>query len=176
MPTDWIEANRRYLLTSLARVRNTMRRAVEAAAGGAAADDLPTAEDDELAAREASAALPAPAALEALVAAFGLSPFERDVLLLCAGVELDSRFAADCLGRTGARFAVPDLRPGHGRAPAAALERPDADVVIAAMAADRAGRGWGALPHAPAHRRADPPLSDRHSHASTRGSRGCSRR
>ena len=27
---------------------------------------------------------------------FGLSPFERDVLLLCAGIELESRFAEAC--------------------------------------------------------------------------------
>jgi hypothetical protein len=30
-------------------------------------------------------------ALEYLAAVFGLSPFERDVLLMCAGVELDAR-------------------------------------------------------------------------------------
>jgi len=33
-------------------------------------------------------------ALDELCAVFGLSPFERDVLLLCAGVELDARMAA----------------------------------------------------------------------------------
>ncbi len=42
-----------------------------------------------------------PAALEVLVAAFGLSPFERDVLLLCAGAELESRIARLCGGETG---------------------------------------------------------------------------
>jgi hypothetical protein len=35
-----------------------------------------------------------PAALESLCAAFGLSAFERDILLLCAGTELDSELAA----------------------------------------------------------------------------------
>ncbi len=35
-----------------------------------------------------------PPPLETLCAAFGLSAFERDVLLLCAGVELDSNLAA----------------------------------------------------------------------------------
>ena len=40
----------------------------------------------------APADLPAP--LDALCGLFGLSPFERDVLLLCAGVELDGAFAA----------------------------------------------------------------------------------
>jgi hypothetical protein len=37
-----------------------------------------------------------PPALVSLVAAFRLSPFERDVLLLCAGIELDAGFAAAC--------------------------------------------------------------------------------
>ena len=37
-----------------------------------------------------------PAALEVLSGLFGLSPFERGILLLCAGVELDSSFASLC--------------------------------------------------------------------------------
>ena len=42
-----------------------------------------------------------PAALESLCAAFNLSPFERDVLLLCTGSELDVRFAALLSGADG---------------------------------------------------------------------------
>ena len=38
------------------------------------------------------ARLPAPAALDTLCADFGLTPFEHDVLLLCAGLELDAGF------------------------------------------------------------------------------------
>jgi ATPase family associated with various cellular activities (AAA) len=37
-----------------------------------------------------------PTALEALCATFHLTPFERDLLLLCAGVELEGRFAEAC--------------------------------------------------------------------------------
>ena len=37
-----------------------------------------------------------PPALETLCKLFGLSPFERAVLLMCAGVELDSKFAGVC--------------------------------------------------------------------------------
>jgi len=49
-----------------------------------------------------------PPALEALCAAFGLSGFERDVLLACAGVELDSNFAACCAAAQGdSRRAYP---------------------------------------------------------------------
>ncbi|HKH50008.1 MAG TPA: ATP-binding protein [Thermoanaerobaculia bacterium] len=40
-------------------------------------------------------------ALDILVERFGLSPFERDVLLLCAGIELDSGFAAVCAAAQG---------------------------------------------------------------------------
>jgi hypothetical protein len=40
---------------------------------------------------------PAPPALVTLCNLFGLSPFEREVLLLCAGLELDSRFPALCV-------------------------------------------------------------------------------
>jgi hypothetical protein len=44
-----------------------------------------------------------PPALEALCTLFELSPFERDVLLLCAGVELDSRIAEACAAAQGDR-------------------------------------------------------------------------
>src|SRR5918912_215906 len=51
---------------------------------------------------KARAALPAPSALDTLCETFGLSSFERDVLLMCAGVELDSSFAALCKAAQGA--------------------------------------------------------------------------
>jgi hypothetical protein len=46
-------------------------------------------------------------ALATLCASFGLTAFERDVVLLCAGVELDSSFAAACAAANG------DARHGH---------------------------------------------------------------
>jgi ATP-dependent 26S proteasome regulatory subunit len=42
-----------------------------------------------------------PAALDTLCAAFGLSSFERNLLLLCAGMELDSAFAPLCAAAQG---------------------------------------------------------------------------
>jgi hypothetical protein len=51
--------------------------------------------------QDASDAMPGQAALDNLCAAFGLSPFERDILLLCAGIELDSTFAAQCAAAQG---------------------------------------------------------------------------
>jgi hypothetical protein len=56
--------------------------------------------------------LPEPPALDALRDGFGLTGFERDVLLLCAGVELDTGFARACgkahgePGRTVASFGL----------------------------------------------------------------------
>ena len=46
-------------------------------------------------------------ALERLCTLFGLSPFERDVLVLCAGHSLESRFAAGCASAQGDRAAWP---------------------------------------------------------------------
>jgi hypothetical protein len=45
-----------------------------------------------------------PAAIDVLTEIFGLTVFERDVLLLCAGAELDSALAVRCASRTGARW------------------------------------------------------------------------
>jgi len=46
--------------------------------------------------REMETSISPPPALVTLSATFGLSSFERDILLLCAGVELDSSFARLC--------------------------------------------------------------------------------
>jgi tRNA A37 threonylcarbamoyladenosine biosynthesis protein TsaE len=77
----WIEANQHLLVAEFARL--------EAQLVGKDGD----AETRITAAR---AAMPAPAAIDVLAAAFGLSAFERDVLLLCAGVEMDGAIAAAC--------------------------------------------------------------------------------
>ena len=45
--------------------------------------------------------MPAPPAINAVVQGFGLSEFERDVLLLCAGVELDTAVARACANSYG---------------------------------------------------------------------------
>ena len=140
--TDWTQANRLYLLASLNRVRNCMRRAVEIPGEGVA--EIPSAGGEERAVLVAAEALPAPSTLHRLGETFGLSPFERDVLLLCAGVELDSRFAADCLGKREAGSPFPTFGQAMAALPGAHCERTDAHVLIAAMAVGRAGGGWGA--------------------------------
>ena len=70
----WQAANQRYLMARLALVREHLAGEAHGAAEAVA---------------EAAGQLPGPAALDRLCAAFSLSAFERDVLVLCAGVELD---------------------------------------------------------------------------------------
>jgi hypothetical protein len=86
----WTEANQKYLMAALALVCDALTRHAAQAA------QAPAHFGAEQAFREAAQAMPAPPALEALCNAFALSPFERDVVLLCAGIELDSTFPALC--------------------------------------------------------------------------------
>jgi hypothetical protein len=61
--------------------------------------------------QESRNAMPAPPALETLSEMFSLTPFERDLLLLCAGMELDSNFAALCASaQRDPRRAYPTFR------------------------------------------------------------------
>ncbi len=78
---DWYAANQAYLTASLARV-------------GAALDREDEQTDTSSAhAKAISEQMAWPPALETICLNFELSSFERDVLLLCAGVELDTKFA-----------------------------------------------------------------------------------
>ena len=92
------EANRNFLTRFLAFVRGMWTRDAGHAQDVSRAETSEVEERDEPARelQEAADAMPAPPALETLGATFGFSCFERDLLLLCAGVELDSTFAALC--------------------------------------------------------------------------------
>ena len=81
--SGWIDANQHLVTAELARLK------VRLGAEG-------NAQALEAAACAARDAMPAPAAIDRLAAGFGLSTFERDVLLLCAGVEMDAQIAAQC--------------------------------------------------------------------------------
>lgn len=95
---DWHEANQRYLMARLSVVRGALTRHVARIQGAQEGEHNDAAEQTL---HKAACALPATSALDALCAAFGLSPFERDVLLLCAGMELDSTFAQLCAAAQG---------------------------------------------------------------------------
>ena len=91
-----LEVNQRALMAEVARIRNALAKRTEqcgtAESGGTEnATDAETVKDARY---EATA-------LDNLCAAFSLSAFERDILLLCAGVELDSAFAAACVEASG---------------------------------------------------------------------------
>jgi hypothetical protein len=81
----WSEANQHVLAAELAWLRQRLD----------AEDESPVAEL-ERAIEAANAALPAPSAIDIVSGLLGLSPFERRLLLLCAGVELDAQLAAAC--------------------------------------------------------------------------------
>ncbi|MBV9764992.1 MAG: ATP-binding protein [Acidobacteriaceae bacterium] len=75
---SWIEQNQEYLLAEFARLRHLLSSDVAA--------DLQDA-------GSVRAAMDAPPAIDQIAAIFGLSDFERELLLLCAGVEMDSALA-----------------------------------------------------------------------------------
>ena len=88
----WSEANQAYLVAEFARLKRLLTKGHghAAAAGAAPAADLDP-----------------PPAIEALVELFGLSEFERDVILLAAATEMDSEMAELCPRLTlGAALAV----------------------------------------------------------------------
>jgi hypothetical protein len=109
-------------------------------------------DDDELE-RElesAATAMPATAALDALVDSFGLSPFERDVVVLCAGVELDASFGAACAAAHG------DPRRTQPTFSLALAALPDAH--WSALAPDGPLRRWRLLEAASSHSLTTGPL------------------
>jgi len=86
---SWSEANQAHLAREFARLRARFPSAHEA-------------EPEEPDGGFPREYLDSPPAIERLASLFGLSPFERDVVLLAAGVELDSELAAftsEALGR-----------------------------------------------------------------------------
>jgi hypothetical protein len=107
----WPEANQRHLMAAVDEVRTALRRHAERV--GAEATEPASAEPGSTSAEPGSRAalgpgpepadptviagtMDRPPALDRLCRAFGLSDFERAVLLLCAGIELDAAFAGLC--------------------------------------------------------------------------------
>ena len=80
-PAQWLDANQRLLAAEFAALRRTLGETTPPAVAAAG---------DPAGLR---AALPEPSAIDQLTALFGLSSFERSVLLLAAGVEMDATLA-----------------------------------------------------------------------------------
>jgi hypothetical protein len=91
----WTDANQKYLAAALAAIG----RALALHAGQPVDAEAPATTGQRLA--DMAAAMPAPPALDSLCQLFDLSPFERDILLLCAGVELEATFAPLCAAAQG---------------------------------------------------------------------------
>ncbi len=85
---NWIETNQRDLMTAIGEVRIALQAVRTNGAGPRAV---------------ATEQHPLPAPLQVLSTTFGLSRFERAILLLCAGIELDGQFAALCAAAEGDR-------------------------------------------------------------------------
>jgi hypothetical protein len=84
----WIDANQAYLVAEFARLKRLLDPA-------SSEEACPTSHN------EVRAALESPPAIDSLTQLFGLSVFERDLVLLCAGVEMDSKLATLCAETQG---------------------------------------------------------------------------
>jgi hypothetical protein len=78
----WIEANQAYLVVEFARLRQRL--------------GSKSPETSDAALKKARPAMDAPPAIKRLAELFELTAFEREILLLAAGTEMDSRLAAQC--------------------------------------------------------------------------------
>ncbi|MEH2065982.1 MAG: ATP-binding protein [Nostoc sp.] len=90
---NWDQANYRYLSAALAVVRGILENHT------AKEQNQPEDKNQEIlqqALQSASVAMPAPSALERVCKMFSLSSFEHDLLLLCAGMELNGDFGKLC--------------------------------------------------------------------------------
>ncbi|PXF58913.1 MAG: ATPase [Candidatus Methanogaster sp.] len=98
---NWLETNQRYLSVALAVVRSELERHAARSQDASDVEKQHRTVQTEQALAETAAAMSVPPAIETLCAVFGLSPFERDLLLLCAGMELDSTFPSVCAAAQG---------------------------------------------------------------------------
>src|SRR5262249_9433378 len=79
MVEDWAQANQRSLMAELVRLGRLLR----------------SEPDEETPAADSSSAL------DTFSTLFGLTSFERRIVLLCAGMELDGDFANSCAAAPG---------------------------------------------------------------------------
>jgi ATP-dependent 26S proteasome regulatory subunit len=97
--SSWQQVNQHYLTTALAQIKQRLEQKVSQIEGKDAVEASPASPGGiaplpDLATIAAQSSVPT--ALEQLCETFNLSTFEQDILLLCAGMELDSRFPALC--------------------------------------------------------------------------------
>jgi hypothetical protein len=88
---DWATKNQTYLSCELERLRNLLQRGSARGQDSGSEAAIPLSTPSAL-----PGDLERPPALMTLCETFGLSAFERDIVLLCAGVELDAGLARMC--------------------------------------------------------------------------------
>lgn len=95
----WYKANSHYLMSAAAGVHRALERHI------AIKQNQPNevVREDEVDLKAIASSMPTPPALEQLCTIFDLSPFERDILLLCAGMAIFPNFAALCANAQGNR-------------------------------------------------------------------------
>src|SRR5271166_6694493 len=96
---EWLRANQAELLAHLASVKQRLARYAHRS-DAALITPGPVTPADTVDVRQADR----PLALAQLVTAFNLSPFERNTLLLCVGMELDSEMPSLCAAAQAAQF------------------------------------------------------------------------
>src|SRR5271167_62694 len=94
---NWVEFNQRHITAAVAEVRTCLERHAGREQGRGEVADAKLAP----ASAQTEAKGPELPALEMLTRTFGLSGFERAILLLCAGIELDSSLASLCATAQG---------------------------------------------------------------------------
>lgn len=104
---DWQTANQRYLMAAVTVIQRRLEQHIapiaDREANQIAIAQVQTAQVQiaQVQMQKAASAIAAPSALELICVAFGLSEFERDVLLLCAAIELKAEVASLCAAAQG---------------------------------------------------------------------------
>jgi ATP-dependent 26S proteasome regulatory subunit len=93
----WVERNRALMIAAIEHVKGSLDAHRQGRAPAA----------DRAHALAAAIESTDPSALAALTGAFRMSPFERDILLLCAAFEMDGIIAAACAGASDPRRPYP---------------------------------------------------------------------
>jgi AAA+ superfamily predicted ATPase len=96
--SQWQNANIKYLMASVAVIEQILSSYITEPENCLSSLKIEQARLELMA---AASAMPFPSALQELAIAFNLSDFERDVLLLCAGMELQQNFDSLCAEAQG---------------------------------------------------------------------------
>lgn len=86
---SWAEANQACLVTEFSRLRRRLD-AIDPQSSQSSSDP------SGIVPEQYATSLDPPSAIDQLAATFSLSTFERQILLLCAGIEMDSALATQC--------------------------------------------------------------------------------